>query len=119
MAVESTKLQNGAHDLLMDCVDVTRERREQYEGEDASVFQRTADIYDAIFGGKNFAEQEIIRIFFCMKLARYGNQLKRSRNDRQEETIKDSLIDSNVYAALMEVERQLTNESEAETTSSE
>ena len=112
------EFQDRAEAILKFCVGMTAERRQQYEKTNNTVFEQTAHIYRAIFDN-HMSTQDVLRIFYCMKLARYGLQLNRLSSERSERTIQDSLIDSNVYAALMEAERQLSNESQAEATDPE
>jgi len=109
------ELQDRAADILQQCLDITGERREQYGG---NVFDQTAQISNGIFRTRYSAE-DIHRVMFCMKLARYGFQLSLKRDAREEFTIKDSILDANVYAALMESERQLRNESQSEANTTE
>jgi len=112
------ELQDRAAKLLASCSAMTAAKRKQYEKQEGDVFKQTADICNAMFNA-GFSATDVHAIMFCMKLARYGLQLNRRPIDRSERTIIDSILDANVYAALMEAERQLRNESQSEANTTE
>ena len=104
------ELQDRAAGILHGCCRITEERGVQYGGD---VFKQTAKIHNAIFEDVLVTAEMVHRIMFCMKLARYGFQIM-LKNNKSEITTRDSIIDANVYGALMESERQLRNESQSE-----
>ena len=114
MEGRGTRLQDRTYQLLERCVRTTERRRDAYEQAEDNVFAQAARIYTDIFNSAvivgDIDAQRILRVQFCMKLARYGMQVTRVKECQDNAVITDSLVDSNVYATLMEVERQMSNE---------
>lgn len=118
MENRGVKLQDLAASLLEDCVTLTSDRRKRYGGH---IFEHTANVANAIFDNTHksmYTADDVLRIMFCMKLARYGLQLSLPDELCCEKTIVDSVLDSNVYAAILEAERQIQNEEQSKKTGS-
>lgn len=109
MSNTGQKMQDRASELLAKCLEITKQRREQYGGD---VFEAAANIANAITPGTmcRYTARDVHLIMLTMKLARYGFQRSLQKDNQCEHTLVDSAIDAAVYMALMEAAREIKNE---------